>query len=223
MGNWKNRVLAVSMACMCWCSVAGAESLQVGDQGSDVAEVQAELVRIGYDVVADGDFGPATVEAIKDFQTAHGMEVDGSVGPSTYEALLGKEMPETVSRGSNYVSRRIVQTAMAYLGVPYSFGGTSPSGFDCSGYVRFVFANAGIYLPRAADEQYEVGRPVPMSALRTGDLVFFSTYEYGASHVGIYLSDGNFIHAASSIGVSIASIYDPYYWGDRYIGARRVL
>ncbi len=211
------------MASMCWCSVAGAESLQVGDQGSDVAEVQAELVRIGYDVVADGDFGPATVEAVKDFQAAHGMDVDGSVGPSTYEALLGKAMPETVSRGSNYVSRRIVQTAMAYLGVPYVFGGTSPSGFDCSGYVRFVFANAGIYLPRAADEQYEVGRPIPTSALRTGDLVFFSTYEYGASHVGIYLSDGNFIHAASSIGVSIASIYDEYYWGSRYIGARRVL
>ena len=76
MGNWKNRVLAVFVACMCWCSVAGAESLQVGDQGSDVAEVQAELVRIGYDVVADGDFGPATVEAIKDFQTAHGMDAD---------------------------------------------------------------------------------------------------------------------------------------------------
>ena len=223
MGKLKNRILAVSVAAMCWCSVAGAESLQVGDQGSEVAEVQAELVRIGYDVVADGDFGPATVEAIKDFQSAHGMDVDGSVGPSTYEALLGKAMPQTISRGSNYVSRRIVQTAMEYLGVPYVFGGASPGGFDCSGYVRFVFANAGIYLPRAADEQYEVGHPIPTSALRAGDLVFFSTYEYGPSHVGIYLSDGNFIHAASSIGVSIASIYDEYYWGNCYIGARRIL
>lgn len=223
LGKLRNRIAAASLACMCWCSVARAESLQVGDQGSDVAEVQAELVRIGYDVVPDGDFGPATVEAVKYFQAAHGMDADGTVGPATYEALLGKAMPETISRGSNYVSRRLVQTAMAYIGVPYAFGGTSPSGFDCSGFVRFVFANAGIYLPRAADEQYEVGHPIPTSGLRTGDLVFFSTYEYGPSHVGIYLSDGNFIHAASSIGVSIASIYDEYYWGDRYIGARRIL
>lgn len=206
----------------CFLSAASAESLQAGDQGSEVAEIQAELIRMGYDVVADGDYGPATVEAVKDFQAAHGMESDGSVGPSTYEALLGKTMPQIVSRGSNYISRRIVQTAMAYIGVPYVFGGTTPNGFDCSGYVRYVFAGAGLYLPRTADAQYEVGRPVSMRDLRTGDLVFFSTYEYGPSHVGIYLSEGNFIHAASSIGVSIASIHG-YYWSDCYIGARRVL
>ena len=215
------RTFVVSMALMCCVSTAGAESLGVGDQGNEVAEVQAELVKLGYDVVADGDFGPATVEAVKDFQAAHGMEIDGTVSSSVYEALLGKAMPE-VSRGSNYFSRRIVQTAMDYIGVPYVFGGTSPGGFDCSGYVRYVFANAGIYLPRMADEQYEVGRPISTRELRAGDLVFFSTYEPGPSHVGIYLSDGNFIHASSSLGVSIASIYG-YYWSDCYIGARRVM
>ena len=160
----------------------------MGDQGNDVAEIQGALADLGFDVVADGDYGPGTVAAVKEFQASHGMEVDGQVGPSTYSALLGKSMPE-VSRGSNYYYRRIVQTAMEYIGVPYVFGGTSPSGFDCSGFVRYVFAHAGIYLPRMADEQYEVGTPVAMSNLRTGDLVFFSTYDYGASHVGIYLSN----------------------------------
>ena len=188
------RVFFVSVLCMGWFSIASAAAFTVGDQGSDVAEIQGTLADLGYDVVADGDYGPSTVAAIKDFQRSHGMDVDGAVGPETYSVLMGKDMPE-VSRGSNYFSRRIIQTAMDYIGVPYVFGGTSPSGFDCSGYVRYVFANAGIYLPRTADEQYELGVPVPMDSLRAGDLVFFPTYDYGASHVGIYLSEGEFINA----------------------------
>ncbi len=215
------RVLFVSVLCMGWFSIASAAAFTVGDQGSDVAEIQGTLADLGYDVVADGDYGPSTVAAIKDFQRSHGMDVDGAVGPETYSVLMGKDMPE-VSRGSNYFSRRIIQTAMDYIGVPYVFGGTSPSGFDCSGYVRYVFANAGIYLPRTADEQYELGVPVPMDSLRAGDLVFFSTYDYGASHVGIYLSDGEFINASSSRGVAIDSLYSEY-WGSCYIGARRVM
>ena len=215
------RVGLLLVLCMCWFSIAGASSFRVGDQGSEVAEIQGELAGLGYDVVADGDFGPATAEAVKEFQASQGIEADGLVGPDTYMALLGKAMPE-VSRGSNYFSRRVVQTSMQYLGVPYVFGGTTPGGFDCSGYVRYVFAQAGIYLPRMADEQYEAGYPISTSELVPGDLVFFSTYTYGVSHVGIYLGDGNFIHAASSKGVSIASL-NGYYWCDRYVGARRVM
>ena len=216
------RVLTLTMILVCsFAVVACASALRVGDQGSEVAEIQGQLASLGYDVTADGDFGPATAEAIKAFQITQGLEADGLVGPSTYEALLGKEMPE-ISRGSNYISRRVVSESMNYLGVPYVFGGTTPYGFDCSGYVRYVFAQAGIYLPRMADEQYECGIPVSTSELVAGDLVFFSTYEYGASHVGIYLGDGEFINASSSQGVSIASL-NSSYWGSCYIGARRVL
>ena len=209
------------MVCMGWLSVADAAAFSIGDQGSDVAEIQGALKSLGYDVVADGDYGPSTVAAVRDFQAIHGLEADGAVGQDTYSILMGKEMPE-VSRGSNYYSRRIVQTALEYIGVPYVFGGTSPGGFDCSGFVRYVFANAGIYLPRSADEQYEVGIPIPTESLRTGDLVFFATYEYGPSHVGIYLSDGNFINASSSRGVAIDSLHSEY-WGGCYIGSRRIM
>ena len=127
----------------------------------------------------------------------------------TYAALLGKSMP-AFSSTTNSIARRVVSDSMNYLGVPYVFGGTTPNGFDCSGYVRYVFANAGVYLPRTADAQYEVGYSVSTSELMPGDLVFFSTYEPGASHVGIYLGDGDFINASSSQGVSVASLYSSY-------------
>ena len=155
----KIKILVLSAMLLCSASIASAESFQLGDQGTDVAEIQGQLSSFGYDVAADGDFGPATAEAVKDFQATHGLAVDGMVGPSTYEALLGKSMPQ-VSRGSNYIVRRVISDSMQYIGVPYSFGGTTPAGFDCSGFVRYVFANAGIYLPRTADAQYDVGYPV---------------------------------------------------------------
>ncbi|MCR5559542.1 MAG: peptidoglycan-binding protein [Schwartzia sp.] len=101
------RIFFVSLLCMCCFSLASAESFSVGDQGNDVAEIQGALADLGFDVVADGDYGPGTVAAVKEFQASHGMNVDGQVGPATYSALLGKDMP-AVSRGSNYYSRRIV-------------------------------------------------------------------------------------------------------------------
>ena len=216
------RVITLSTILLVWLTaICGASAFRMGDQGSDVAEIQGQLASLGYDVAADGDFGPATAEAVKAFQMSRGLDADGLVGPSTYTALLGNAMPE-VSRGSNVIGRRVVANSMQYLGVPYVFGGTTPSGFDCSGYVRYVFANAGIYLPRTADAQYECGYAVSTSELVPGDLVFFSTYEAGPSHVGIYLGDGNFINASSSRGVSIASLYSSD-WGSCYIGARRVM
>lgn len=118
--------------------------------------------------------------------------------------------------------RDILTNAESYEGVPYVFGGTTPSGFDCSGYVRYVFAKSGISLPRMADEQYNVGTTVAKRNLQPGDLVFFQTYEPGVSHSGIYIGGGKFISATSSRGVAIADLNDDY-WGARYIGAKRVL
>jgi cell wall-associated NlpC family hydrolase len=107
------------------------------------------------------------------------------------------------------------------LGVPYVFGGMSPGGFDCSGFVCYVFRQAGISLPRMADLQFDAVKHVSRSNLQTGDLVFFQTYAPGASHVGIYVGDGKFIHASSSRGISVAEVFTGY-WGARYLGAGRV-
>jgi cell wall-associated NlpC family hydrolase len=115
---------------------------------------------------------------------------------------------------------RLTKTALRYLGVPYSWGGESFSGVDCSGFVQAVFRRNGIDLPRTADAQYEVGRRISTSGLQPGDLVFFETYSVGASHVGIYLGEGQFVHASSSNGVRVDSLSESYY-ANRFIGARR--
>lgn len=118
--------------------------------------------------------------------------------------------------------KKLLAEAAVYKGVPYRFGGTTPKGFDCSGYIRYVFDKIGVVMPRSADEQYLVGKTVKKRDLRPGDLVFFETYTKGASHSGIYLGNGNFISATTSRGVAVASMRDGY-WGERYIGAKRVL
>ena len=116
----------------------------------------------------------------------------------------------------------LTRNAMKFLGVPYVFGGTSSSGFDCSGYVQHVFAMLGKSLPRTADAQYTIGKRVAGAAMSAGDLVFFQTYAEGASHVGIYLGNDRFVHASSSHGVTVSSLHD-HYWSARYLGAKRII
>lgn len=215
------RILGLVLVATCWFSVAGAAAFRSGDQGDEVAQIQKALAGLGYEVGVDGEFGPATKAAVMAFQESKGLEADGLVGDTTYRALIGRDMPE-VSRGSTAAVRRVMQTSMRYIGVPYVFGGTTPGGFDCSGYTRYVFANAGIALPRMADEQYWVGSSVSYGNLQVGDLVFFTTYAPGVSHVGIYMGNGTFIHASSSRGVVVDNIGSSY-WSTRYVGAKRVI
>jgi cell wall-associated NlpC family hydrolase len=119
------------------------------------------------------------------------------------------------------LARALTKSALRFLGTPYVFGGTTRSGFDCSAYVQHVFAMFGIFLPRTADAQYDVGRRV-VGGPRPGDLVFFETYAYGPSHVGIYLGHGDFVHASSSRGVMVSNLSEAY-WSSRYIGAKRLI
>ena len=119
------------------------------------------------------------------------------------------------------LAQTLTSSALRFLGTPYVFGGTSGYGFDCSGYTQHVFAMLGVRIPRTADAQYYAGS-YPVGGVRTGDLVFFQTYEPGPSHVGIYLGNGHFVHASSSHGVMVSSLSDSY-WAARYLGAKRVL
>lgn len=122
----------------------------------------------------------------------------------------------------NKKTDNIIKTAEKYLKTPYKFGGDSPKGFDCSGFVKFVYEKNGNKLPRTADIQYKQGKKVDRSKLKPGDLVFFTTYERGPSHVGIYYGSNKFIHASSSRGVMISRL-DETYWKPRYLGARRII
>lgn len=116
----------------------------------------------------------------------------------------------------------LVALAMRYLGHPYVFGGTTPSGFDCSGFVYFVHRQLGIPLSRGMMGQYTAGPHIPRDALQPGDIVFFSnTYMPGLSHNGIYIGNGKFIHASHpGVGVVVSSLSEPY-WASRYSGATR--
>jgi cell wall-associated NlpC family hydrolase len=113
--------------------------------------------------------------------------------------------------------------ALALVGVRYRYGGDSPvTGFDCSGFVRYVFNQLGMLLPRSAFDISQLGRQVDRRELRPGDLVFFNTLRRPFSHVGIYLGDQRFIHAPSRGGrIEIVNMAERY-WEARYNGARRV-
>jgi len=125
-----------------------------------------------------------------------------------------------VSRGSSG-SSSIVDRALSLQGTPYVFGGTTRRGFDCSGFTKYVFANSGISLPRTSYAQFSSGTAVGKNDLRPGDLVFFSTYAKGASHVGIYMGGGRFVQASNpNSGVKVSSLGDSFY-SSRYLGARR--
>ncbi|OCT14852.1 cell wall lytic activity [Paenibacillus pectinilyticus] len=117
------------------------------------------------------------------------------------------------------VSEQIIQAATAYQGTPYRWGGTTPSGFDCSGFVRYLFEAKGIDLPRTSVQMYDQAG-TRVTDLKTGDLVFFASGI--VNHVGIYLGNNQFISATTSGGVAIDSLSSSY-WGSRYVGAKRVL
>lgn len=98
-----------------------------------------------------------------------------------------------------------------WYGTPYVYGGATRNGTDCSGFTQAVFRSVGVDIPRRASRQAAAARNVPRGSLRAGDLVFFNTSGPGISHVGIYLGDGNFAHAATSRGVVRESMSHPYY------------
>lgn len=116
----------------------------------------------------------------------------------------------------------LVGTALSLQGSPYRNGGTDPSGFDCSGFTQYVFAQFGVSLPREVREQYRLGRAVDSRDLAPGDLVFFTTTDAGASHVAIVVGADQFVHAPSSNGVVRVERISSSYWSSRYLGARRI-
>lgn len=197
-----------------------------GMYGDEVIKLQNKLKEYGYfQEESDGRFGANTLTAVLRFQADAGLEADGVVGNATWEAIKGFRGASSISRGrtDSRKAQTLLNMARQHLGVPYVWAGRSPGGFDCSGYVYYLFNQLGYSLPRMADGQFEVGLPVGRNSLQPGDLVFFSTYEPGPSHVGIYMGNEQFIHASSGAGrVTITPMANPYH-RDRYLGARRII
>jgi cell wall-associated NlpC family hydrolase len=143
--------------------------------------------------------------------------------PDRVEAPVEPETPPSAGAPAPAgASGDLIGTALAFIGVPYRNGGSDPSGFDCSGFVQWVFGRHGLALPREVRDQYEAGRQIDLDEVREGDLLFFETVARGASHVGIALGNGRFVHAPSSRGVVRVEPYTASYWARRLVGARRV-
>jgi len=112
----------------------------------------------------------------------------------------------------------VVGIAMQYLGIPYVWGGASPSGFDCSGFIQYVYNQVGVSLPHHAASQFGYGTPVSRDQLEPGDLVFFD----GLGHAGIYIGGGQFIHSPHTGDVvKISSLNDSWY-SSTWVGGRRL-
>ena len=153
------------------------------------------------------------------------------VGPAPAGAAAAAPDPAppltTPGDGSSVGARpawtsELLASALALRGTPYRNGGIDPKGFDCSGFVRYVFAQVGQPLPREVRDQFAVGTPVKREEVQPGDLVFFQTVSPGASHVGIALGNDEFVHAPSSRGVVRTERYTVSYWSTRWVGARRI-
>jgi peptidoglycan DL-endopeptidase CwlO len=153
-------------------------------------------------------------------QAALQRQAEQQISQSTTSTTEGLSQPVSVGPAISAPPAThggVVGIAMRYLGTPYVWGGASPSGFDCSGFTMYVYAQVGISLPHNAAAQYGMGVPVSRGQLQAGDLVFF----YGLGHVGIYIGGGSFIHAPHTGDVvKISSLSGSY--ASSFVGARRL-
>lgn len=136
--------------------------------------------------------------------------------------IVGLALTLAVSVGSAFAAdSKLDKEVNDVLGVRYVSGGTSTSGFDCSGFTMYIFKQFGIKLPHQSGSQYQMGTKVAKADLEAGDLVFFNTNGKGVSHVGVYVGDNKFAHASSSKGIKVSSLGESYY-SKRYVGAKRI-
>lgn len=204
-------------------------TLKSGMRGDTVYELQKDLKTLGFmDINPTGYFGSITKAAVINFQKKQGLATDGIAGTQTLgkmDKLMGKKT--TVSRGttSRGLSQTITDYAKKLLGVRYVWGGTTSKGFDCSGFVRYVYKKLGITLNRTSSSQTGNGTYIKKVNLSAGDIVFFDTNggNNRINHVGIYIGSGKFIHASSSHHKVVISNINTGFYSRAYMTARRVL
>ena len=175
------------------------QKLRWGSRGGAVQELQSALNANGAGLAVDGVFGKRTHAAVKDYQSSKGLQVDGVVGPNTRAALNGgvstggaSAPSSSASSPSSGSSSTIVNAARSAVGTPYSWGGSSLGGMDCSGLVNYAYKAAGISLPRTSGQIANGGRWISQSQAQPGDIVAWS------GHVAIYAGNGQIIDASGS-------------------------
>ncbi|AZN39817.1 C40 family peptidase [Paenibacillus albus] len=193
---------------------ASATIMSIGTTGTNVTTLQNNLKTLSYFnySTATGYYGTVTRDAVLAFQSGYGLPADGLAGPVTNDSIIHA-----------LLKQKLIADASSYIGVPYAWGGSSTSGFDCSGFVYFMFTKFGVPQVRTtAATLFTQGSTVSRSMLRPGDLVFFRIGTTGAvDHVGFYMGNGSFISAISSKGIYVQQL-DNTYWSPRYAGAKRV-
>jgi len=165
--------------------------------------------------------GAQTVQNVNGVQVINGDDPAPRRPSKPRAARAARPVPSRQKSSNSPLADAVVRKALAYVGTPYTWGGISPrTGFDCSGYVWYVYASSGIGIPRTADAQFAAGQTIDGDP-EPGDLVFFQTYDWGASHVGIYLGNGWFVQEIRP-NVHLSNFNSPYF-RSRYIGARRFI
>ena len=148
------------------------------------------------------------------------LSVNGLVLTSIAE---GSGSSSSVSSVNQTLADKIIAYAYSFIGTPYVYGGSTPDGFDCSGFTQYVFANFGYKLKRTSSDQYSNGTAVSYSELKPCDLVFFSSGSKAIGHVGMYIGDGYFIHATSPGDIVRVTDLSSDYYTNHYVGARRII
>ena len=173
-----------------------------------------EYVEVAPTAPSITELSPENTINLKVMEQRSGTEVLPSVNVCTL-SLIENKMETAKLRD------KIVSSVLSWKGIKYKWGGQSLAGVDCSGLVQLVYRESGLNLPRTSYEQFRVGVGIPRAKLEPGDLVFFNTNGAGASHVGVYLGEGQFISATKNC-VEIQSLDQPY-WDKSYRGSRRVI
>ena len=164
--------------------------------------------------------------AIREYKRLVRAEHDGMRPDERMQYLLASRsihMEKYAELEKKRIGRKVATLAQRYIGTPYVWGGTTPRGFDCSGFTQYVLSASGISVPRNSYDQYRVGKTISRGELQPGDLLFFTTYAPGPSHLGIYIGEGKFVHALNQNTGVITSALDNDYYNVRFLGAKRVI
>jgi cell wall-associated NlpC family hydrolase len=190
----------------------------------NVFGIQQKLHALGYyNSKVDGIYHAKTKEALKHYQKDHNLTVNGLLDSLTLNHI--KAIKVIVKSPNQITNERIfkgsfINKLKTLIGTPYVWGGSTPTGFDCSGFIYYAYRKyENITLPRTASDLWN--HTIPVKIPKIGDLVFFETYKPGPSHVGVYIGNDLFIHAGSDTGVTISNMYSSY-WEKKLLGIKRI-